>query len=452
MRRRDLCTLWLAPMVGLMTLGAADSSAPRHSVAQAAERRDTALLKTLLKQPVDVNLPDADGATALHWVARWNDADAARLLVGAGANLDVTNRHGATPLWIAASLGHPEIASVLLNAGADVNAPAVSGEPPLVAAEHGADVHARSTGGMTPLLFAVRQNEIELVRRLLAAGADVNDVAEARSEDPSTRSQTGNAMSALRVAIDNGDDEIAHLLIERGANVNARDRNGFTALFAAIRARGRETEAGPSEDADRTMTLLKAILAHGADVNLKLPLVRTPPNFNPDGYPQTDNIQYGGATPFWAAAVLVDLDVMRLLVAAGADPRQNGGDNTTPLMVAAGLGYGTRGPTARLGRRPVDTEAAAVAAVEQLIQWGNDVNAVNGRGQTALHGAVAAAAPAVAKVLIDHGARLDQKDEIGRTPSMVADDHRTHKYRTTSSLDPARIVAMCELLRKASGN
>lgn len=492
MCRTDRRTLWLAPLVGLLTLGAADNTLPL--LAHAAESRDTARVKALLKQHVDVNLPDADGSTALHWVARWNDADTARLLVGAGAKVNAANRYGATPLWIAASLGHTEIVTTLLKAGADVNAPALSDEPPVVAAglsgsaetvkallaggadvnakeswrgqtalmmavgkhlpspdvtkvllEHGADVHVRSTGGMTALLFAVRQNDLESVRLLLAAGASVDDEAKGK-------------MSALRVAIDNDHDEIAHLLIERGANVNAPDRNGFTPLYAAIRARARGSEEGGAGegggvgDGERTMKLLKAIVAHDADVNVKLPLVRTPPNFNPDGYPQTDNIQIGGATPFWASAVLADLEVMRLLVDAGANPREVAGDNTTPLMVAAGLGYGTRGPTGRLGRRRVDTEEAVVAAVNQLIEWGNDVNAVNGRGQTALHGAVAAASPAVARVLIDHGAHLDQKDEIGRTPFVVADDHRTHKYRTTSSLDPGRIIAMYELLRKISGN
>jgi ankyrin repeat protein len=488
MRRTDIRKLWLVPLMGLLTLGAADTdTAPL--LAKAAESGDMQRVRALLKQGVDVNLPDADGTTALHWVAQWNDVRTVSLLVGAGAKVNLANRHGATPLWVAAALGSTEVVKALLKAGADPNAPALSGEAPLVAAalsgsvdivnallahgadvnaqeswrgqtalmmavgkhmpspdvtkvllECGADAHIRSPGGMTALLFAVRQGDIESVRLLLAAGANVDDEAK-------------GGMSALRVAIDNNHYEIADMLLSHGVNVNAPDRNGFTALYAAIRARGGGSgDVRSLGDAEPTMKLLKALLAHGADVNAKLPAVRRPPNFNPDGYPQTDNIQYGGATPFWAAAVLADLEVMRLLVDAGANPREVAMENTTPLMVAAGLGYGTRGPTAQLGDRRLDTEEAVSAAIKQLIDWGNDVNAVNDKGQTALHGAVAAASPTVAQLLINQGARLDQKDEIGRTPFMVADDHRTHKYRTTSSLDPVRVIATYELLRKISGN
>jgi ankyrin repeat protein len=491
MRRTDLQRLWLVPLLGVMTLGAADNS-NTLLVAQAAKDRDPAQVKSLLKQQVDVNVPGPDGTTALHWIARWNDADTARLLVGAGANVNAANRYGATPLWVAASLGNAEVVKTLLVAGADPSTAALSGEPPLVAAAlsgsaetvsallahgadvnakeswrgqtalmmgvgkhlpspdvtkvllaHGADVHIRSNGGMTALLFAVRQNDLESVRLLLAAGASVDDEAKGQ-------------MGALRLAIDNGHYEIAHLLFEEGANVDALDRSGFTPIYAAIRARaggnpeqGGEGNKGGSE---QTMKLLKALLAKGADVNAKLPAVRQPPNFNPDGYPQTNNVQYGGATPFWVASVLADLEVMRLLVNAGADPRDVSMDGTTPLMVAAGLGYGTRGPTARLGGRRLDTEAAVVAAVEQLIEWGNDVNAVNEKGQTALHGAVASASPAVAQLLLNQGARLDQKDEIGRTAFIMADENRTDKYRTNQSLDPKGIMTTFELLRKVSGS
>ena len=158
-------------------------------------------------------------------------------------------------------------------------------------------------------------------------------------------------------------------------------------------------------------------------------------------------MQYAGATPLWIAAHLADLEAMRILEAAGADPLAASMENTTALMVAAGLGYATRGPTTRLGGRREDTEEAVLAVLEQLVAWGHDVNGVNDNGQTALHGAVAAADPAVVQFLVDRGARLDQPDAIGRTPLVMAEEHTTDKYRTNQALNTADVETTHALLR-----
>ena len=71
-------------------------------------------------------------------------------------------------------------------------------------------------------------------------------------------------------------------------------------------------------------------------------------------------------------------------------------ENTTPLMVAAGLGYGLRGPSAGLGGRRIDIQENVIAVLTQLLEWGSDVNALNDHGQSAIHGAAASAAPNVA--------------------------------------------------------
>src|SRR6185295_15253475 len=109
-------------------------------------------------------------------------------------------------------------------------------------------------------------------------------------------------------------------------------------------------------------------------------------------------------------------DAMRLLVESGADPRLASVEKTTPLMAAAGLGYGARGGGALGRKRGEATDADVLAALELLIAWGNDVNAVNENGQTAVHGAVYSGAPRVLQFLVDHGARIDPKDAIGRMP------------------------------------
>ena len=277
---------------------------------------------------------------------------------------------------------------------------------------------------------------------LLGAGARVDERAP-------------GGITPLRMAIDHGYYDLVDLLLAGGADPDAADDAGFTPLHAALRKRaGGNPERGDRSaggGGGRSTALLKDLLARGADPNARLPLKRLPPNFNPDGYPQVNNVQYAGATPLWIAAHLADLEAMRILEAAGADPLAASMEDTTALMVAAGLGYATRGPTTRLGGRREDTEPAVLAVLEQLVAWGHDVNAVNDHGQTALHGAVAAADPAVVQFLADRGARLDQRDAIGRTPLVMAEEHTTDKYRTNQALNTADVETTYALLRGLQG-
>ena len=508
MGARDPLRPWLVALLAVLSLGTAgNDEAP---VAQAAQARDHARLRALLEQGADVNAPAPDGTTALHWAVHWNDAETARLLVRGGADVDAANRYGATPLWLAAERGAADgvgLLGLLLEAGADPNALALgAGESPLMAAAraggaaavtlllahgadgdardgwrgqtalmmaagnhephadvvrillgHGADVHVRSraaaeapfagggmraVGGMTALHFAARQNDADSVRMLLGAGSRVDERAP-------------GGITPLRMAIDHGYHDLADLLLDGGADPNAADDAGFTPLHAAVRKRaGGNPERGDRRagtGGGRSSALLMDLLASGADPNARLPPERLPPNFNPDGYPQVNNVQYAGATPLWIAAHLADLEALRILEAAGADPLIASIEKTTALMVAAGLGYATRGPTTRLGGRREDTEEAVVAVLEQLVAWGHDVNAVNDNGQTALHGAVAAADPAVVRFLADRGARLDQRDPIGRTPLVMAQEHTTDKYRTSQALIPADVEKTYALLRDLEG-
>ena len=489
MRPRSLETLWLVPLLAVASLGAAGSDS--SPVAQAAQNRDHARVRALLEQHVDVNVPTTDGTTALHWAVHWNDLETAVLLIRAGANVNAANRYGATPLWMASMSDTADLVERLLNAGADRNTTGVRGEWPVMVAaragrvdavrtllahgadvdaketwrgqtalmwavggheshpdvvrvllEHGADVHIRSTGGLTALLFAVRQNDLESTRLLVEAGANVDEKAPGETR-------------ALQIAIFNNHYDLAEWLLDNGADPNAADHTGFTPLHAAVQERaGGNPERGDRRDGtsdDRSTRLLKSLLAHGANPNARTPSKRRPKSIAPSSRPEIDNVEYGGATPLWIEAHLADLEAMRILVAAGADPRLPSMENTTPFMVAAGLGYGTRGPTSRLGGRSNDTEQAVIAALTQLLEWGNDINAVNDNGQTALHGAASAAAPGVVEFLVDHGARLDQKDAIGRRPVDVADDNRTDKYRSNQALDHTLLEPTYALLRKLGG-
>lgn len=131
--------------------------------------------------------------------------------------------------------------------------------------------------------------------------------------------------------------------------------------------------------------------------------------------PAIDNVvNLGGATPFLLAAQAADLKAMRILLDHGADPKLATYENTTPLMTAAGVGFVE-------GRERTRPEREALAAVKLLAEAGVDINAVNERGQTAVHGAVYRAADTIIEYLAQAGARLDVRDELGRTPQQLAE-------------------------------
>src|SRR5688500_11804583 len=180
LRARVLATLCSVLLLSAMTR----VEAP---VADAAMRRDVEQVRTLLKQGADVNAPQGDGMTALHWAAEHGDAALAEMLIYAGARLTPVTRIGAyTPLHLAGKAGSAAVATVLIKAGADPNTRTASGAAPLhfaaasgnaatVAAllEHGADANAReSEWGQTPLVFAAAHNRADAIRTLLQRGAD----------------------------------------------------------------------------------------------------------------------------------------------------------------------------------------------------------------------------------------------------------------------------------------
>lgn len=460
-------------------VGTAASATDRRLV-EAAKKRDRDGVQALLKLRVDVNTPQADGATALHWAAHWDDLPTAELLLRAGANVQAVNDYDVTPLALACTNGHAAMVVLLLNAGADPNTARSTGETPLMTAartgnlevvqallargadvqakepgsdqtalmwavsekhtdvvrallDRAADVQARSKGGFTPLLFAARVGDIDAARTLVAAGANVNDRAP-------------DGTSALVVATVRGHTPVALFLLDHGADPNANGA-GYTALHWASGTW--ETElTGPNgivtEPDDEwgalagvragKLELVKALLAHGADANA--PLAKTPPRV---GYTQLQvehrvvgvNI-YSGATPFLLAATAADVDVMRVLAAAGADPRATSADKTTALMVAAGLG--------RYLAESRVTEGKALEAVKLAIELGSDVNAVNDAGNTALHGAAYIKANTIVQFLADRGAALSVKNKRAQTALTFADSIRAGSATVASRTETGDLL------------
>src|SRR6185503_17562450 len=165
-------------------------------IADAAQAKNAAAVKELLKKGADVNAAQGDGMTALHWAALNGDAEVAQMLLYAGANVGAKTRIGGyTPLHLAAQVGNAGVMAPLVAAGAQVGATTSTGTTALMQAAHsgstesvrillenGADPNAKETAnGQSALMFAAASDRLDVVKMLLSRGADVS--ATSRVED-----------------------------------------------------------------------------------------------------------------------------------------------------------------------------------------------------------------------------------------------------------------------------
>ena len=450
----------LAPL-GPAAAGTQDASGARRLV-DAVERQDRVVVRELLEEreradddPVDVNQTQADGATALHWAVHWNDVDTATLLVAAGADVNAANELDVVPLHLAALNASATAADVLLRGGADPNHARPSGETVLMTAartgnadlvrallaagadvdanshfrgqsalmwaaaegqadtaqvliDHGADVHAHSLYGATPLLLAARHGDVDTARLLLQAGADINaaeprlpfdgrvDVEESQTSGRSPLFVASASLAAVsgweyRLEVTPSTHEaLAVFLLEHGADPNLPDSIGRTPLHVAV-------DTGKAR-------LVKALLAAGADPHARL--TAAPFIFKGDFVAYN---RFVGATPLWmaAAARVPSVDILRDLANMGADPGAAADDGTTPLMAAVGMVRNE----ARLA-----PETDALDLVTFLVAQDINVNAVDSRGRTAIHGAARLARNSLIPVLVERGAEVNIADVRGQRP------------------------------------
>jgi ankyrin repeat protein len=406
---------------------------------------DEAGVQAALAGGADVTATETDGTTPLHWAVHADDPALVELVLGAGADATARNRYGVPPIALAAVNGNAAITKLLLEAGADAGAALAQGETVLMTAartgapdvvellleggadanavetwrgqtalmwaaaeghaqviptllSHGADMTARSTKGWTALLFAVRQGHIGAVQTLLEAGGDVEEtlpVEEETRRGGTSAERAATGLNAFLMAAANAHYEVAALLVDRGADVNVNSR-GWTALHQVswVRKAGIAGSNNPAPQGSGAMTSLEFVqrlVAAGADVNARV--TKRPPA-------GITSLNFIGGTPFLLAARTADAPLMRLLAELGADPLLPNEDNTTPLMVAAGIG--TQAP----GEDP-GTEAEVLEAVQVALDLGGDLNAVDDKGQTAMHGAAYKHLPAVVTFLADAGADIN---------------------------------------------
>ena len=427
---------------------------------KAIRGKDAASVRALIKQRVDVNAPQGDGATALHWAAHVDDLTIADLLIRAGARAGVANDNGFTPLHLACTNRSGAMVERLLAAGADANAASLNGETVLMTCARSGDAKAvkallvkgarvnvkEKAHDQTPLMWAAAQRHPDVTGLLIEAGADINVrsrtyaqtvVGEqtqrfgreelnytvlrggstpllfaARSGDTgsvrmllaagaSVNDALPDNTSALVLAAHSGHGETAALLLEKGANPDSADA-GYTALHAAV-LRG-------------DLNLVKALLAHKANPNLRTtkgtPLRRDTTDFN---LPAT----LIGSTPYLLAARYLEPEIMKALAAGGADMTLTMRDGTTALMLATGASSGNgsnRRGIAVIDGAVVEPESMVLPAAAAAIDLGADVNAANQAGDTALHAAAAKGFNSVVQLLADKGAQLNAKNKRGLTP------------------------------------
>ena len=405
-------------------------------IAEAAGLADARMVKMLLDAGAEPEGANPDGQTALMLAIKTGEVAVVDMLIKAGANVNTIEKfHNQTPLmWAAAAPKNAgAMVKLLLAKGADVKRRALYSDwPSQITSEPRAQY--RPVGGLTALLYAARDGCYECIEALIGAGADV-DVP------------TPEGVTALMLALDNDHYDVAKLLLDRGANPQLWDWWGRTALYIVVdrketlgaaagagrggrggrgSARGPAAGRGGSGPAVSSMDIINALLAADVDPSPQLNMHRPSRGGNSGRF--IDPLLNTGCTPLLRATMAGDSEVVRALLAKGANPNIND-MGLTPFLVAAGVGAGNRGGTGLAAQTsaggPVNMEL-----MELLLQHGADVNArVTGtttysmrvarapsanEGKTALHVAAETGKTDLVRYLLGKGANTEIKDAGGK--------------------------------------
>jgi uncharacterized protein len=459
-----------------------DGTRPIH---WAVYKVDYEILDALIAKKAKVDVGNEFGSSPLGEAAKLGDARMVRSLLDAGARADMPNQDGETALMLAIKTGQLPVIQMLVKAGANVNtretfhnqtalmwaaaAPKNGGEIVKLLLSKDADVRPRAlysdwesqitsepraqyrpVGGLTALLYAVRGGCYACVEALSGAGANVNV-------------PTPEGVTPLMVALDNDHNEVAKLLLDRGANAGLWDWWGRTALYIAIDRReaviaplrtGIATIGNrpaplpahaPGHPPVSNMEMIQALLAAGVDLNPQLNMHRPSRGGNSGRF--VEEFYNTGCTPLMRATIAGDVELVRILVDKGADPNI-GAMGVTPFLIAAGVGTGGKGTglaSATSTGFPPNT-----AIMDLLLAHGADVNAqVTGmltyslrisrapattEGMTALHAASQKGQADVVRYLLAKGANTELLDANGRKPIDLAGAGTGQSAATSSNV------------------
>jgi uncharacterized protein len=331
----------------LASLVAGAAAAGRTDVADAAMRRDKAALRALLQSKADVNAPQVDGATAIHWAVYYDDIETADILIQAGADVNAVNRDGITPLAMACLYGNAPMIEKLLKAGADAKQRGLSGE--------------------TSLMLAARNGNAAAIKLLLAAGADVNAHENLRGTTALMWAVEQRHPAAVQALLQGGADFRAKTALAglprnyMASRVNTADVEGAARRYAAAAAAGRTYQQQLEFEQSQGTTFSGRRLNQQAAGQQQA-----------DAADNTEVVIAGlvgagggGLTALILAAREGDIESAKLLLNAGADVNQTTEYGWTPLLTA--------------------TNNRHYALAIYLVEHGADVNKANKGGWTPLY-------------------------------------------------------------------
>ena len=473
-----------ADLVGILLTAGANARAttrlgaytPLHLASLAGHAK---VVAALIAAGAPADLPTSTGATPLLLAARSGSTETVTRLIENGANVNAMEAtHGQTALMVAAGLNRADVVKALLARGADatvaskvvdlnaltatVEADPVQGQVRQTAATQAEQNQVAgltrpyryneligAQGGLTALHFAARQGAAQSVAALVEGGVPVN------------LPSPGDKATPLLVAIINGHFDIAASLLDKGADPNLVSDAGVSPLYATLNVQWAPIAAYPQprahlQQSHTYLAMMRLLLDKGADPNQRLVKKVWYSSYNFD----QSSVDEIGATPFWRAAYAADVEAMKMLVAAGADPSIStmkpmsrrfgggrgdgedrsgvppvpvGGPNVTPLQAAAGVGYGF-GFAANSHHH---VEAGMLPAVRYLVEETSaDVNAVDADGNTAVHHAAARGDNEMILYLVSKGADVTRVNRAGQTTVDMANGpvQRTQPYPETIAL------------------
>ena len=351
-------------------------AAGKSDVADAVMKGDKAALRTLLQQKADVDAPQVDGATALHWAVYRNDLDATNQLIRAGAKVNVTNREGITPAAMAALYGQTEVLEALIKAGADAK--------------------QKNARGETLVMFAARSGSPDAVKLLVANGADVN------------AKETVRGTTALMWAVEQRHPSAAKMLVELGADVGARSGGaGLPRNYMAPRVDTAAVDAAAKRQQDAIANgrsyneQLEWEAAHGVQIRLGFRGL-----LNPDGTTaRVESTRRPSLTPAQPVA---------------PPPPPDPADDDADVIVAGLVGAGGGGltPLVFAGRE------GSIESAKVLLDGGANVNQTSEYGWTPLLTATNNRNYKLAQYLVERGANVNIANKGGWTPLYLATDNR----------------------------